>query len=126
MEGESQSVGFERKVFLSVLWLVQWGRGRGNLRRTFFESNSPCKGHLTQKGAREQAFTHAGTLWGLGLRGMGSGVDIWKTGGIFQGGATSPLSLLPLCQVLTPPKTASSSSSPPVLLSPHLLESFYL
>lgn len=32
LEGESQSVGFERRVFLSVLWLVQWGRDLGSLR----------------------------------------------------------------------------------------------
>ena len=60
---------------------------------------------------------------GLELRGMRNGVDIWKTKRIFQGDATSPFSLFPLCQVLASPKTASCSSPPPVLLGSHLLES---
>lgn len=63
LEGKSQSVGFQRKVFLTALWLAQWGKGPGSPRLIFLsESNFPPKGHQTQKGAQKQALAHPGDV----------------------------------------------------------------
>lgn len=69
LESKSQSVGFQRKVFLSVWWLAQWGKGPGSLKFIFLsESTSPPKGRWTRKGVQKETLALPGDVWGLEMR----------------------------------------------------------
>lgn len=57
LEGESQSVEFERKIFLTVLWLARWRNGPGRLTFIFLSE-------YTKKGPRSRYSFTQGTLEG--------------------------------------------------------------
>lgn len=116
------SVGLGRKVFPSCGWCS----GEGALGVIFVfpsESDSSRKGHMTQKGPQDPVHAHPGDVWGLGLSGYGEWCGWLEDRKNFS--RRRPLSFVfffSLPNLDSPPRAQHS----PILLGPHLWESFHL